>query len=88
MQDLVKGYVRPVRSVINGRNARADVALHMHNSACKHVKVHLACFYSRFPVSQEVATEKALMQLMDARGTLMELKVELACHCQRCQLCF
>ena len=34
-----------------------------------------SCMVSMQSVLQEVATEKALMQLMDARGILMELKV-------------
>lgn len=38
-------------------------------------------------MSQEVAADKALMQLMDARGTLMELKVHMDCIGNAWKLC-
>lgn len=92
IRDLVKGYVRPVKlhvchlfTVILALYAPLAASFTMALSSCLNTKLLLArvlrgaeLIMRRDTILQEVAADQAIMQLMDARGTLMELKVNLS----------
>ena len=79
IRDLVKGYVRPVSFEAASMHPLSVVAVSSMSFSCNPVLPLRGAEVMTKPgtMMQEVAADQAIMQLMDARGTLMELKVIL-----------